>query len=493
MRRIRRAGYVRRFGSGRGVGLVAILGGFTLLISPVPARAASRSKATPVSWLTYGFSARRTGYNSRESIIGSGNAASLHELWSVDLGDVMIAQPVEAASVNIGGVATNVVYEGTEHGDFYAIRATDGVAIWHTNLGSVQTTCYNMPDGVYGIGGAAAVALTAPGTGIVYVAGGDGSVHALDLATGAERPGWPVSGVFTPAQEHVWSAVNLFAGKLYVTVASHCDRAPYYGDTVEIDVRKHAIIGRFYPAGPPSGGVSGGGIWGYGGPAIDPSTGHVFVATGNALTAPDNYLYSDGVVELSPSLAVLGSNSPLLTGTDADFGATPTLFRPTGCPVMLVAAKQKSGALFVYAAGNVTGGYRQKLQLASTNDWRFNGVPAWDPATNMLYVSNSTDSTAGPYLHGMVALKAAADCSLSLAWQTSVGPSFTSVSSPTVANGVVYYGDGKGSEEFALNAATGTKLWSSGTTTGQLFAAPTVVNGELFVASWDGHLYAFGP
>jgi outer membrane protein assembly factor BamB len=328
---------------------------------------------------------------------------------------------------------------------------------------------------------------------VVYVAGGDGSVHALDLATGAERSGWPVTGVFTPAQEHVWSAVNDFAGKLYVTVASHCDRAPYYGDVVEVDLRSRSIVGRFYPAGPPSGGVSGGGIWGYGGAAIDPSSQHVFVATGNALTTPENSGYSEAVVELSSSLGVLGSDSPGLPGSDADFGATPVVFRPTGCPMTLVAAKQKSGLLFVYAEGSLTAGYHQRLQIASSSDWRFNGLPAWDPVTNMLYVSNSTDSSSGTYLHGMVALKASANCSLSLAWQNSVGPTPTSVSSPTVAHGVVYYGDGKGSQEHAFNAATGTQLWTSGSTTGQIFAAPTVVNGELLVASWDHHLYAFGP
>jgi outer membrane protein assembly factor BamB len=75
----------------------------------------------------------------------------------------------------------------------------------------------------------------------------------------------------------------------------------------------------------------------------------------------------------------------------------------------------------------------------------------------------------------------------------TVGPGFSSVSSPTVANGVVYYGDGRGSQEFAFNAATGAQLWSSGSTTGQLFAAPMVANGTLFVAAGDNHLYAFGP
>jgi outer membrane protein assembly factor BamB len=450
--------------------------------------------AASVSWRTYGDNVQRTGYNPNETTIGTGNAATLHKLWSDDLGDVMLAQPVEAAGVSVAGVPTNVVYEGTEHGDFYAIRATDGHVLWHRNLGSVQTTCYNVPDGIWGIGGAAATTSTnGSGDGVVYVAGGDGSVHALDMVTGAERPGWPVTGVFTPAQEHVWSAVNLFLGKLYVTVASHCDRAPYYGDVVEVDVASHSIARRFYPAGPPSGGVSGGGMWGYGGAAIDPSTQHVFVATGNALTTPQNYGYSEAVVELSSALGVLGSNSPALSGSDADFGATPVLFRPTGCPVTLVAAKQKSGVLFVYAEGNLNAGYRQSLQIASSGDWRFNGLPAWDPVTNMLYVSNSSDSSSGPYLHGIVALKAGANCTLSLAWQKSVGPTPTSVSSPTVAHGVVYYGDGKGSQELAFNAATGTELWTSGSTTGQNFAAPTLVNGQLLVASWDHHLYAFGP
>lgn len=475
------------------MGLVATLLAVMALVGVVSAAAASPSAAASASWLTYGFSSQRTGYNSQETTVGPGNAARLHKLWGVDLGDVMIAQPVEAAAVKVGGVPTDVVYEGTEHGDFYAIRTTDGHVIWHKNLGSVQTTCYNMPDGIYGIGGAANISFLGPGRGVVYVAGGDGSVHALDLATGAEQPGWPVTGVFTPAQEHVWSAVNLFGGRLYVTVASHCDRAPYYGDTVEINVSQHAIVSRFYPAGPPSGGVSGGGIWGYGGAAIDPATQHVFVATGNALSSQDNYLYSDAVVELTPSLAVLDWNSPPLTGTDADFGATPVPFRPAGCPFTLVAAKQKSGGLFIYTEHNFNRGFRQKLQLASTNDWRFNGLPAWDPATNMLYVSNSTASTDGAYVQGIVALKASANCSLSLAWQRSVASSVTSVSSPTVANGVVYYGDGKGSQELAFNAATGAPLWNSGSTTGQLFAAPTLVNGKLFVASWDHSLYAFGP
>src|SRR5205823_10473356 len=140
------------------------------------------------------------------------------------------------------------------------------------------------------------------------------------------------------------------------------DISPYFGRTLEIDVATHQVVKRFYPAGPPSGGVSGGGIWGPGGASVDPSNGHVFVATGNALTNPESYLYSEDVVELSSGLRVLGANYPGLTGGDVDFGATPILYQPAGCPTMQVTAKNKSGVLVVYDEGNLNAGYTQRLQ-----------------------------------------------------------------------------------------------------------------------------------
>ena len=72
----------------------------------------------------------------------------------------------------------------------------------------------------------------------------------------------------------------------------------------------------------------------------------------------------------------------------------------------------------------------------------------------------------------------------------------TTVSTPSVAGGVVYYGDGHGARLFAFDAATGRKLWNSGATLhGPVFAAPTITNGRLYVAAWNGtsgELVAFG-
>ena len=64
-------------------------------------------------------------------------------------------------------------------------------------------------------------------------------------------------------------------------------------------------------------------------------------------------------------------------------------------------------------------------------------------------------------------------------------------SSPAVANGVVYVGSNDG-KFYALNAATGTLVWSykSGH---WFFSSPAVVNGVVYTGCDDGNVYAFGP
>jgi eukaryotic-like serine/threonine-protein kinase len=61
-------------------------------------------------------------------------------------------------------------------------------------------------------------------------------------------------------------------------------------------------------------------------------------------------------------------------------------------------------------------------------------------------------------------------------------------SSPTVANGVVYFGSGDGNL-YAVYASSGQKKWSfrSGDAVG---SSPTVVNGVVYFGSYDGSFYA---
>jgi eukaryotic-like serine/threonine-protein kinase len=59
-----------------------------------------------------------------------------------------------------------------------------------------------------------------------------------------------------------------------------------------------------------------------------------------------------------------------------------------------------------------------------------------------------------------------------------------------VANGVVYVAS-HDHDVYALNAKTGSKLWSYATG-GFVDGSPVVANGVVYVGSADGNAYAFG-
>jgi eukaryotic-like serine/threonine-protein kinase len=62
-------------------------------------------------------------------------------------------------------------------------------------------------------------------------------------------------------------------------------------------------------------------------------------------------------------------------------------------------------------------------------------------------------------------------------------------SSPAVVNGVVYIGSWDGNV-YALDARTGTKLWNY-PTGNPILSSPAVVNGVVYIGSTDSNMYAF--
>ncbi|MEM3596765.1 MAG: PQQ-binding-like beta-propeller repeat protein [Candidatus Bathyarchaeia archaeon] len=73
-------------------------------------------------------------------------------------------------------------------------------------------------------------------------------------------------------------------------------------------------------------------------------------------------------------------------------------------------------------------------------------------------------------------------------WNYTTG-GFMAASSPAVADGVVYIGGGYGKGVFALNATTGDELWNY-TTEGDVHSSPAIVNGILYIGSYDNNVYA---
>ncbi|MGP6189877.1 MAG: PQQ-binding-like beta-propeller repeat protein [Vulcanimicrobiaceae bacterium] len=84
------------------------------------------------------------------------------------------------------------------------------------------------------------------------------------------------------------------------------------------------------------------------------------------------------------------------------------------------------------------------------------------------------------------------------AWNATFGilPSQTTAddehSPPTIANGVVYEADGPNDTVYALNAMTGELLWTSAGTTNEALYTPPVADRNLYLASYEGTVYAFG-
>jgi outer membrane protein assembly factor BamB len=433
----------------------------------------------------------RHGVNPNESTIGVGNVGNLRQVWSLDLGGHINTAAVVANGVGAKGTPADVAYVGTEHGGFFAIDVKNGDILWKKQFPTQRIECAESPDGIFGISAAAAID---PSKRRVYVATVDGKVHALDLSTGAEAAGWPVVVAEDSKTDFVWGAPTLWKGQLYVGTASHCEIGPHEGRVLSIDTATATRSHVFWVTGP--GPPIGGSVWGWGGVSVDPKTGDVFAASGPANNFPENVPYGDHVLRLTRDLQLRAAHAPPVRPGlfDDDFGSTPVLFQRKGCPPQL-AVMRKQGTLYVYDRDSIAKGPSQTLNMSGA-PYQFIGLPAFWPAENLLYVANPSPGPDQKYTHGMVAFRLESNCRLKLAWQETAGRNDTVVSTPTIANGVVYYGDGKGNPQLhAFDAKSGKPLWSSPPSDFQdaVFAAPVVVNGTLLQGSWDNHLHAYRP
>jgi outer membrane protein assembly factor BamB len=437
------------------------------------------------SWTTFGHDVERTGFDGGETLLDPGATARLREAWSVPVGGMVDAQPSYAPAVALpDGRTLDLVLVATESGRLTAVDAASGATLWSRELGTAKTTCADLPNGVYGISSASVVDMAARR---VYTASPDDRIHALDLATGAEVAGWPVSLGVRPKTDHVWGALNLFRGRLYAGISSYCNNAFYRGALMAIDVKRARLITRRRLTDARR---HGAGIWGWGGVAIDSANGRVYAATANGQSHPQDAKYAEHVLRFSPSLRLEAANRPRVRRPpDADFGAHPLLLRTAGCPPQLVVA-HKTGMLLLYDRNRLARGPRQRLQLGDPTSLDQFGTYAWSPPDRRLFVNLVTSH--GPYRAGIVALSLGSSCRLRLAWQTRTATDHALRGVPVVAGGVVW--STAGQRVYAVAAADGRPLWDSGSTfTNLIPGTPVPADGRLFAAGWDGRLRAFLP
>src|SRR5205085_7577425 len=117
---------------------------------------------------------------------------------------------------------------------------------------------------------------------------------------------------------------------------------------------------------------------------------------------------------------------------DADFGATPLLFRAPGCPPRL-AVLHKSGALLVYDRDRIAAGPRQTLQIGDRTQLAAYGTYAYSARTRTLFVANNT---SGDQLRGPLALPVGGACALQAPWRRPAPASAAFMAPPVAAGGV---------------------------------------------------------
>ncbi len=258
--------------------------------------------------LTYHNDNFRTGQNLTETILTPTRVktATFGKIGFVGLDGKIDAQPLYVAGLVIPGRGNfNVVYVASEHDSVYALDANTGRTLWHVSLlRSGETTSDDRNCGQVtpeiGITATPVIDLTAGSHGTIYVVamsknGGEyyQRLHALDLTTGAEEFGGPVTVqasypgtganssngriVFDPKQYKSRPGLLLLGGIVYTSWGSHCDINPYTGWLIGYDrgTLHQTSVFNFAPNG------SEAALWSSGGAPAADSSGNIFVSVAN--------------------------------------------------------------------------------------------------------------------------------------------------------------------------------------------------------------------
>jgi sugar lactone lactonase YvrE len=400
--------------------------------------------------------------------------------WYTPISGRVSAQALVAQDVPGPGLRT--VYVATSKGVIYAL-AENGYVRWRVDLGQLERVCQQI-DG-YGVTGTPAID---PATHAMYVADAFGRIHSLDLATGAERPGWPVTAYTDFRRELVWGALTIVDGSLYFGTGSYCDRK-MIGKVFRVQIATGALS-QWEVVPKRLGG--GGGVWGWGGLAYSATRDSLYAVTGNAFEGGTNsgkrfreYAgYGERIVELGPDLRVRGSSHPrdIRQKNDLDFVGSPVLFRRSVCGEV-AAALNKNGFLYLWRTRRLAAGPVSSLRLSSpTLAAPLLSQAAYSPRTGALYVS-----TPGR----LVRVDVDGKCRARVAWSRKVGSGLFN-GSPTIAGDTVW---------LVENANAGSALVAFRATSGEprlqarlaapSYVAPTVAGGRIYVPTYTGGVQGF--
>lgn len=303
---------------------------------------------------TVQYNNARTGWNQDETALTTANVnpSTFGKKWSVTLDGNIYGAPLYVSGVVIRGQARKVVYVATENNMIYALDADTGAQLWDNPyfLGAPaqrsQLRCGNIQPNI-GISSTPVIDLE---TGTLYAVGLTRATSpityrmaAVDIATGASLPGWPVTirpnttPTIDPTVTSQRGALLLANGVVYAGFGGYYgDCGTYHGWVVGLD-KTDPNAPQLYYRTPGTGLHRGSGIWAAGGLAAD-EYGYVYASTGNSFSAPLSGVdYSNAVLRLDPTLSFSEDPSDyfmptdwrFLNSTDRDLGSSTPLLIPS--------------------------------------------------------------------------------------------------------------------------------------------------------------------
>jgi len=490
----------------------------------------------------------RTGFYPDQPALDPATVGSpfFGQLFEATVDGQIYAQPL---------CANGVLLVATETNHVYGLDPAMGGTLWTRQLGTPflasDVNCGDLQPfvGVTGTPAIDADTGTAYLLSKTYVDGISGTAawyaHAIDIATGVERDGFPVeiagsasnepTQVFNPKLQMQRPGLLLMGGVVYAAFGAHCDTRPYSGWVVGISTRGFVQTLWTAEAGP--GNPSGAGIWQSGGGLVSDGDGQILFATGNdwsSFPAPvpgrqPPPTLGESIVRLSVrsdgTLAATDFFSPserdALSQEDGDFGSGAPVALPAGFGAgahqdLLIQAG-KSGYLFLLDRDDL-GGYRQGLEgvdrvlqklgpfggvWSKPSVWPGDGGYVYVPVVNGCSVDEQAGCLrafkAGASADGTPTLASVATTSSTFSYGASAG---VVTSRGTTSGSALLWtvwsagGDGVGGQLRAYDAVpqegTLTLRYLAGIGTSAKFTAPAVGDGRVYVGTRDGHVAGFG-
>jgi uncharacterized protein (TIGR03437 family) len=479
-----------------------------------------------VNVLTYHNDLSRTGQNLNETILTPARLKSgeFGPLFTNPVDGQVYGQPLYMWGLNVAGKGLhNVVFIVTEHDSVYAFDAdsntgSNSAPLWQVSFLNPAAGITSVPADTLGCQaiapelGITSTPVIDPTTGTLYVAAmtledfGQTYVHrlhALDVATGQEKPGSPVeieasapgtgdgntAVTFKPWLYKERAGLLLLNGKVYTSWSSNCDSGNYHGWLISYDARTLERVA-VYTSTPNWG---AGSIWQSGAAPAADGNGNIYIVTGNGTfdAAAGGADMGDSVIKVSAAngLSVADYFTPfnagLLDEKDIDLGSSGALLLPDSAgtpqhPHLLVTGA-KEGRIYVIDRDSMghfsPSGDSQIIQSLLTAVGPLYGIPAY--FNNTVFFSGQNDALkAFPISKGLLSENPSSESAGTIAGMGSV----PSISANAAMDGIVW--TIQPDALFAYDAANlGNELYHGSYGSYVKFSTPTIANGKVYVGT----------